>query len=90
MQCLHCEEIITLNEKAFLRRDKNRICPRCNPNKRFQIQETIKKFSVWEKTQLSFVFTPSIEIQLKATRITSKTLFTSVCKKVAWKIKKYV
>lgn len=88
VQCLHCEEIITLNEKAFLRRDKNRICPRCNPNKRFQIQETIKKFSVWEKTQSSFVFTPSIEIQLKATRVTSKTLFTSVCKKCGLENKK--
>ena len=90
VECLKCKNMIILNEKAFFQKEKKRICPKCHPNKEFQICNSLNKFLFWEKRQSNFIFSPSIEDQIKNTRITSKTLLKSYCKKCGFETQKTI
>ena len=74
IRCDCCGRQYTLqNAESFYNKNKKRVCKFCLPNKRKQMQESLKKFSQWANKQNNFIFN---EIPQK---INSKTLISGKC-----------
>ena len=76
IRCDFCGEQYTLqNAESFYNKNKKRICKKCLPNKRKQIQKSLNDFIKWAKQQDAFVFENIPE------KINSKTLIQGFCQK---------
>lgn len=85
IRCDFCGEQYTLqNAESFYNKNKKRICKKCLPNKRKQIQKSLNDFIKWAKQQDAFVFENIPE------KINSKTLIQGFCQKCKKQSKKNI